>query len=603
MSAKRTWVWVGIAGILFAAIWVARQLRHPAPSGLARVLPALDLASVTAVQVRPPGSFQQEVRAVRTNHTWQLTEPLVYPGQAESIDRLLTVLQQLVPATYLTPAEMRLHTNADEEFGFASPQASIRLTQGDYHPHLLVGALTAPGDQVFLQVVGDQGAYVVSAELLRAIPRSADDWRDTTLLNPDLAAIDRVAVTNNTKAFVLQRDATTRSWRMIWPFTQGGARADNSRIESALEKLLELKIQKFVPDTPRPAFEAYGLAPPELELALSQGSDLVADLQFGKSPTNNPSLAYGRRAGQSTLIMVARDLLTPWLGPINDFRDPHLLTTLEPVDSIDVKAADTFSVQRQTNGAWRVLPDNFAADAILVREMLTALSNLQIVEFVKDNVTDLGWADFGLAAPARQYTLGASVPPGTVTTNTNAVIAELSFGSTTNQPGKIFARRKDENFVYAVSTNGFDKLPVLSWQLHERRLWAWSENEITAVTIHQHGKTRRLLRNGPHQWALAPGSQGVINELAIEETVRGLIQVSAVAWIERGEAARRRCGVPETDHQIIFELENGTQSSIEFGAPAVSQNIYATVTLEEQPWVFEFPRILFRDVEEYLSVP
>jgi hypothetical protein len=311
---------------------------------------------------------------------------------------------------------------------------------------------------------------------------------------------------------------------------------------------------------------------------------------------------YGRRAGEATLVLVAKDLLAPLLGPINDFRDPHLLSTVEPLETIEVKAADDFSVQKQTNGGWRVLPENFAADGTLVREMVSALTNLQIVEFVKDNVTEVGWADYGLATPDRRYTFRSPAPLGG-STNTNNIIAELSFGSATNQPGRIFARRKDESFVYAVNTNGFDLLPVISWQLHERKLWQWTENDIAAITIEQRGKTRRIIRNGPHQWSLAPGSQGIINDLAVEETVRGLIQVSAVAWIERGEDARRRCGVLETRHKITFELKTGTQTSIEFGGQAPSQNVYATVIMAGQPWVFEFPWILQQDISQYLSAP
>jgi hypothetical protein len=597
MTATRTWFWLLVASGLFGLIVVLHLRRSPAISGPGRVVPALRAAAVMSIQVRPPGNFKPEVRAERTNQIWQLTAPLPYPAEAARIEQLLVALEQLVPATVITPEEIRSHPTAEEDYGFNSPQASIIINQTDYRAQILIGTLTAPGDQLFLRVVGDQSAYVVGADLLSIIPRSADDWRETRLFDNNVTECDRIAVTNKGKAFALERNSTNRLWRMVWPFTQG-ARADNAKIETALGKLGELRIQQFVSDGPKPALETFGLAPQELDLVLGCGTNQGTWFQFGKSPTNDAAQIYGRRVGEATVFSVAKELLAAWMGPVSDFRDPHLLIVTEPIDCIDVKGLDAFCVQRQTNGGWRVLPDNFAADAVLVGDLIAGLTNLQIIEFVKDNVTDLGWADYGLASPAREYRLKGATDSST--SDTNIVLADLSFGSLTNQPDKVYARRKDERFVYSVSGD-FGRLPAASWQLRERKLWTASENDVATVTIRQHGKTFRIIRNGPHQWSVAPGSSGFVEEIPVEETVRGLIQASAVVWAGRGEADLARCGAKETSHQITIELKNGTEAAIEFGGEAASQNIYAVVRYDGQPWIMEFPWILYRDVAKYLS--
>ncbi|HWH70286.1 MAG TPA: DUF4340 domain-containing protein [Candidatus Sulfotelmatobacter sp.] len=604
MSARHTLLWLGVAASLFAFIFFYQRHKHAPPPGPARILPSLKATAVTSVQIRPSGPSQLEIRAERTKETWQLTQPFAYPAQAASIDLLLGVLERLTPATYITAGELVRRPKADEEYGFTSQHAaSIILQQGDYRAHVLLGAKTAPGDQVFLQVVGVQGVYVVDADLLKLIPRSVNDWRDTTLLNFKSLAFDRLAVTNNGKAFALQRDATNHLWRIVHPIE---ARADNARIEDSLQKLQSLRIHQFVSDDPKADLESFGLQPAELDLALAQGTNTLALLQFGKSPTNNANLVYARRLGQTTIVAVPKDNLAPWRSPsINDFRDPHLLALTSPVDLVEVHGeAETFSLQRQGSNTWRVAPQNFPADPALVKDLFTVLSGMQIAEFAKDVVTPLNLPEYGLAAPARQFVLKAGLTNANGSAQiTNVVIADLRFGCGTNQPGKIFARRADESSVYAVNTNDFARLPAASWQLRERKLWQFSESEVARVTIHQQGKVRQLVHNGPHQWSLAPGSQGMINDLAIEETVRGLTQATAAVWVAQGENNRTRYGFSTNSQQVTLELKNGDKATVEFGGAAPSAFPYAAITRDGQFLVCEFPWPLYRDVVNYLSIP
>jgi hypothetical protein len=251
-----------------------------------------------------------------------------------------------------------------------------------------------------------------------------------------------------------------------------------------------------------------------------------------------------------------------------------------------------------------VLPQNaqgFPADPDLINNLISSLGGLQIIEFVKAVVNTPDLPDYGLAVPVRQYVL-RSACEGSLSDATNAVIAELSFGFGTNQPEKVFARRADESSVYAVRTNDFAQLPYASWQMRQRKLWGFSETNVARVIIQQQGRTRQLIRKGPHEWSLAPGSQGIINDLAVDATVRGLAQLRANTWVGRGRGSLAPYGLGEGKYRITLQLDNG-EASLEFGGEAPSSDIYTAVTLDGQPWVFEFPWILFRDVSLYLSIP
>jgi hypothetical protein len=595
MNSRNTWRWIAVTAGLFAFIFFYQ--RHAGKNGgePVRVLPNFKAAAVTSVQVRPGARAQ--IRADRTNGVWQLAEPVIYPAQAASIEKLLAELERLTPAPYITARELRDRPKADEEYGFSAPQASIIVEQPEHPAHLLIGARTSPGDQVFLQVVGVDGVYVVDADFLKYIPRTAEDWRDTTLIDLKSLTFDRLAVTNGAKVFELRRDATNKLWRMVYPLQ---ARANHAKAEESLQLLQGVRIRQFVTDDPKADLETFGLQPPELEVALGQGTNTAFRLQFGRSPTNNTRLAYARRVGLNAVVTVPKDLLAPWYASVNDFRDPLLATWTTPVAVVDMRGQDSFSLQQQTNGAWRVLPQGFPADAGLVRDLLSALGALQIVEFTKDVAIAPDLPTYGLASPVRQYILKSTTASSWG--STNAIVAELSFG--TNQADKVFARRADEpGFVYAVKLGDFQRLPSAGWQMRERRIWILSTNDVAGATMRQQARIRKIVRNGPHNWSLALGSQGTLEDLAVEETVSGLCQLTAAAWVAHGAPDRARFGLTDNDLQITLELKNGDKVSVELGSEAPGNVPYAAITLDGEPWVFECPVWLYVYAQRFLAVP
>jgi len=87
---------------------------------------------------------------------------VAYPAQPAAIETLLAALQKLVPATRISPGELREHRTADADFGFDLPQIAITVTAADQRWQLQVGNRTAPGDQVFLRVIGTDSAFVAT---------------------------------------------------------------------------------------------------------------------------------------------------------------------------------------------------------------------------------------------------------------------------------------------------------------------------------------------------------------------------------------------------------------------------------------------------------
>jgi hypothetical protein len=593
MNPRNTWRWLLSAAVLFASILI-HQIYFRKPSvGPEKILPSLQKAMVVRVQVLRPAS-QLEIWVERTNSGWSLSKPLLYPGRSGSIEALLDKLSTLIPVTTIPAAELKHRPKADEEFGFANPQASILIDQDTNRMQLLVGGMTGPGDQLYVQLVGLEAIHVVNADLLKLIPRAANDWRDTALVKWDTLNFDHVVVTNAGKIYVeFQRDNTNAPWRMFRPLP---LRADSAKIDQSLEGLKTLHISQFVTDDPKTDLETLGLQHPEIELTLVHGTNVVAGLQFGK--TNTDGKIYARRIGQNTIVTVPKELVMPWRAPVNDFRSQRLFTLTSPIQIIKVQGEDTFSIERQGTDTWMLKPNNFQADPTLVIDLLSVLSGMR-VDFFQDVVTESGLPAMNLAPPLRRYVLESAPESGT---SSNALVADLHFGA--RQTNHVLVRRSDETSVYAVRTNDFDRLPSASWQLRERQLWSFNETNIAGAIIRKEGgKMIQIIRKDTYKWTIAPGSQGLIkNELALEESIRGLVQVAAIVWVARGEQNRAKYGIKSDSLQITLELKSKEKVMIEFGGEATPTSVYACATLAGQPLIFEFPWVLFRDLLTSLPV-
>ncbi len=595
MKTKSTAIWFVLAVLLAAFIWFWQKHSHPAAPTNIRLLPGLRVADVTGVEIIPTGALA--IDADHTNGVWQLEKPFIYPAQAAAVESLLGALEKLTPATRLTGGE--IGKNTDAEYGFDNPQYSIVISTGDQQWQLRVGNKTAPGDQVFVRVVGTDGVFVTGVDWLQFLPRDVAAWRDTSLVDA-AKSYDLIVITNGAKVIELRRDETNRLWRMTRPLA---ARADSEQINSLLQQLRSASAARFVTDDPKADLTTFGLQPADLDLLLGNGTNLTAGIHAGKAPPENPAQIFARREGWNSVVAVTNAVFKPWRGAVNEFRDPRLLELTAPVAEIEVHGENNFTLQQQSPDNWKLVGEKFPIDADSVRGFIRLLAGFRVAEFTKDNNTATDLQGFGLTAPAgtNQITLLSAVG------DTNSVIAQIIFG--TVETNKVYVKRADENYVYALASADFNQLKLLEkgWMFRDRRIWNFTETNVAQITLRQNGKTRTLIRTGANEWSIASGSQGIITPAAVEEAVHGLGTLTAeYGWVGRNlTAAELAEGKFNTNNlQITVELKTGEKASVDFGAelPKISTAL-AAVTLDGERWAFVFPPGTYQLVAAYLTIP
>ena len=598
MKSKTTVIWFVLAAALFAFIWIFEHYFQPAAPEISSLLPGMRASAVTGIQISPVGA--PEISAIRTNGVWQLEKPIAYSAQAAGIETLLAAVEKLVPVLRLTAGDLRGKKNTDREFGFENPQFFVAIQAGEQGWQLRVGNKTAPGDGVYVRVVGGDGAFVTDTAWLQLLPHSAGDWRDTALVAA-AGVCDWIVITNGAKAIELRRDPTNHLWRMLRPSPAG--RADSLRITAALQQLRTSRVTQFVSDDPKADLAAFGLQPAELDVWLGRGTNYFTAVHAGKNSPENPAQIFVRREGSGAVLATAKESLLPWRGSVNDFRDPQLFELTAPVAEIEVRGETNsagFTLQSNGSNSWSVAGEKFPADAENVSAFIRLLAGFRVDEFVKDVATGPDLQGFGLAPPSRTITLR------TVAGDTNSVLAQLLFGAT--ETNRVFVKRADEDFVYAITTENFNSLIALygeGWEFRDRRIWNFSVTNVAQVTLRQNGKTRQMLRTGENKWSLATGSQGIINPPAVEETVHRLGELTALYWLGRNiTEPEKNFGLNTNNLSITIDLNTGEKMAVDFGAEIPkAQTALAAVTLAGEHWAFVFPPPLYQLVAAYLTIP
>lgn len=611
MNWKATGILLTAAAVLFAFVWwVDRPIRRERERQASRViLPAFDPGAVNHIEIKAYGTNDIEVQRSGGTNDWRMTRPISYPAQAGPIMALLRGLAELEWHDRIGALELKDETNAQEKYGFNQPQFELSLQNASGPQKILIGQSSALGDQAFMEVVGNPNIYLVGAALLQLTPVDKNQWRDLSLLDLTNRSYDAIEVRAPGRGpFKFERDPAQHLWLMTTPVA---ARADNARIDELLQRLQRMRVREFVSDDPRADLESYGLQTspqtPGLDLSLWRGTNLAADLQAGLSPTNlpatnQPALVFARRGDSGNVVLVDRDPLLPWQGAYTNFIDYHFISVSpDSIRKIAVDGKDRFSVEKQTNGGWLVhSTTTFPADAALMRDWLASFTNVP-TQIEKTVATDL--AVYGLERPLLRYTLQAGAGAGG---GSNALMAEIQFGA--SKSGTVFERRPDETFVNTISSGDFDRLPSASYQLRDRHIWAFETSNVLSLTVHQQGETRKFLRDPEGEWTLAPGFHGLpVNWPAIEEGVYRLGHLSAEYWTDVGDARWQELGFATADFNLSLEVKHGAKTetySVAFGGRSPYSYPYASVELDGQRLIFEFPVELYDNfIERNMTIP
>lgn len=598
MSWKSTGILLSLAIGLFAYIVIVELRPSISPSeseSNGRLFPGFELSKVTEIGVQGSDFL---IRASRSDGAWTLTTP-VYPAQQAGIEAFLRSIGQMERRGSVSAADIKAQTTGRSAFGLDPARATVMLEAGTNQIEMLIGTETLFADEIYVQRKGASGIDVVEASILNHLPASASQWRNPMLFPEERLSFDRVTITNTSHVVELRVDPVSQLWTMVKPLR---SRTEFGAVNSLLQSLRHARITKFVTDDPNADLVSFGLGSQGLDVILSNGETVASRIRFGTSPEGAPASVYARLMSHTNIVLVPSKIAEVVRNPAAYFRN-HRLVSLRPESTgrIEISTRDSFTLERSADDVWRIAkPFEALADQEAILKIFENFSRLQIVEFKKDEVVD--FSPFGLAPAQRSYSFYSKATSSEVASEQLLVRIEFS-ANRVNSSGLngVFSRRSDEKSVYSVLYEEMLRLPLTAFELRDKRIWSFETNQISSITVREHGKTNRFTRNSQKLW-----SQDLIVNERVEETLHRLEKVRAVSWTAKGKDKLTLYGIREGSYQITLEFENQREPQVlSFGRNSRrGRGPYAAVELEEgEPVIFVFPLVLSAMVKRDFSVP
>ena len=590
MQKKLTWILTALAVGLFAFIYfVERKVPGTAERKSAPKLLAIEPQDVTALEITLASGGV--VRAEQTNGMWFLTQPL-YPAQQSAIETFVTNIVELRRFDKIAQHDVVLQ--GQKSFGFDPPRATVQVETGTNRFRFEIGGNAPLTNNIYLRLAPATEVVLSQADLLQSLPRNTNDWRSEKLLHLARFPFDHLQVRTGQRLFELGRNPTNNLWQITKPIP---ARGDQGQIAVLFDQLNQARVSRFVADGPVD-LERYGLQAPEVELALSQGTNRLFAIEFGGSATNETNHVFARLLGNTNLVTVPRDLVTFLRQPYKAFHDPRLFTLPNPaaLDRINIKFLEDFAVQRQSDGRWTIAAsegESFPADLGLLGEFLTKVISLRILDIAKEVPTDADLVLLGLQKPTASYAFFERLT-NAVGIRTNTLYSELSFG--TNTADRTFVRRSDETPVYIAEFAKFLELPRFAYELRDRQIWNFPTGNVVRVSIVSGTATNTATRVGSG-WSGDP----IANE-AIGEAVFRLSQLTGLRWVAKGEERKRSLGIVSGAEVLEIEVKTDTGTEVRripLGKITMRRDIYAEHP-ENETLIFEFPGDIYHLLKQNL---
>lgn len=509
-----------------------------------RLFPGLNAATFDSFTVKRGDTT---VAAKKIEGQWRVADP-DYPAHPERIARLAKRLSELTVSQRFAEAEWT-ETGDEETFGLDEAKALVSWTSGGTEQSLEVGSAVLFGRQTYVRLPGTRDVLLTTGDLANWVPRDADDWRDLRLVPEDLE-FDLVRFWGQSRTVELAMGGDGR-WRMEQPVNSP---ADQMVVRQLIQRMQLARIVQVAADA--------GEGEPDATVRLGKGGDSVIELEFRKPNDEEPAVLV-QHSRRGTVVIQDDGLLSLLRLPHDQFREHAVFRRpLHEVTSVTVDTINKFTVAKNRDGDWQVTePKQFPADALLVNAMLTNIRNAQVIDFIKDGAVAADFKNHGLANPWLNLELnGTSSAAGRWRD-------KIAFG--TVNALRVAARANDEPAIIGLPREQAILLPKEAFKLRERRLWAFSTNQVATVTVTLDNEPTRFARLPNATWRTADNKPlDQIQSAMLEEAVYRMGVLSAVDWVAEGQPAMEAAGIRPGANQLAAEVDtaNGPRRfTLEFG--------------------------------------
>ncbi|MCK4563815.1 MAG: DUF4340 domain-containing protein [Verrucomicrobia bacterium] len=368
--------------VLGAFIWMQQTWRSNVPSKEYRRVKLFDLDIETLVSIE----FQYTnlvVECVKENGVWMTGDPDQGLGRADIalVHRVVAGLNSLGKGTTITAEQLKVRGFDDAEYGFAHPSLRIKAVDNRGEHVWLVGREGPLGDMLYIKEGDGEDIFTISKALQNFVPAEVDQLRDRVAFSVDIAGSRHLEI-RGPGGFVQIMKGAKGEWQIQQPIV---AMADEGEVEVFLRKLQALRIgdDDFIADNVSD-FSVYGLQGETRQISLGGADGTSRMLVFGDAIPDRPDFVYARRADDTSVFALKKEVMELLAVDRDHFRNRRVLPlTSKEIDSVSIiHGTEQLDLSVAEAGEWSITaPVSWDANVRAVNDLLALWDNAVVVEF------------------------------------------------------------------------------------------------------------------------------------------------------------------------------------------------------------------------------
>ena len=296
------------SNIVLVSDKLIETLSKRAVTFLDRKLTEFDEKKVTAFSL---SNLEEQIKVVRKNEAWTITEPETTAGDIATINSLLfdfkeARIKEFIQTEITDPAL----------FGLEQPKQSFSIEQEDQAPWSLgIGNRTSDGKHVFANRSSDSTVFLLQEKTVKKIFRSLHDLKDKKLLKFSTDTISRILIEYPDKLFELEKKDA--DWNLLKPEPINKVPAFIGT--DALWTLNNLEyatiVDNAVDDTQS------GISVPSLKVSIwDDDKNLAGQVTVGKIQVED-SLYYAKVKNRDELFQIKKRFLDEMPSELSKFKE------------------------------------------------------------------------------------------------------------------------------------------------------------------------------------------------------------------------------------------------------------------------------------------
>ncbi|MBI5516710.1 MAG: DUF4340 domain-containing protein [Deltaproteobacteria bacterium] len=502
-------------------------------------------------------------------------------AEVVEVERALSELEGATPLRRLGA----LDGASRRRFGLDHPRATVVVREASR----VVGRFELGGGvdgEEAVYVAWEGAGYVLPRSLGELFDRPSVEYRDRSVVELDVARVERLEITAGGSRRVLERRGLT--WRMTTPEL---GRASRGAVEAITAELRDLDATRVLADeVPSGDLGRFGLLEPVVTLVVHRGGAEPVRLRFGGDCPGHEGEATALREGTPTVVCVGKNLVDALrVGP-EGYRDDGLLASrTDEIGQLRVRSGSGPDlVLRRDGERWTAENAPFGVDPEALESWMNALHDLRAGQRLPGDQR----ASHGLEPAGFTLEFSRTGVEGTERLRVGAVDAQ-----------GLYVSRDDEVTVLQFAPSVADTLRVEAVRFRPRRLVRDAEEDLRGVALDGAALRETVTRAG-EAWSVtspvqAPGDSGLLRDLA-----RMLATLDAERWVTESPRPEFGLAAPRLRVTARFEgagarevIDGGVSDAavprvrsytVAFGAQAPGGGVYAT--LEGTTGVFVLPR-------------